>query len=281
MNTPPSYNTTAEAGIIGCLLWDGASCYHEARASGLKSDWFHDIRNVEIYRAVEALELSGTPATFHTVKNRMGPALEQSGGVSYLIELSRNSSPSPEMLPIFLEEARAALLRRKAASIASEASDLAGGDVDGEELLLSMSAKAVEAVDSVSQRESAHGTQLAARFTTDLEKRKELADSGRRSGIPTGFRDLDRMRTIHHRRATRHRQNGFRDLPRGGNLTYPIHSDPHHFVRNVHRVSNHPTLLRSHRCLIGRPEEGSVSGIGHAENHRLQRQAGEGPALRC
>ena len=159
----------------------------------MKADWFHDIRNVEIYRAVEALELSGTPATFHTVKNRMGTSLERSGGEAYLLELSRNSSPSPEMLPIFLEEARTALLRRKAASIASEASDLAGGSADGEELLLSMSAKAIEAVDSVSQRESAHGTQLAARFTSELEKRKELADSGRRSGIPTGFRDLDRM----------------------------------------------------------------------------------------
>lgn len=189
----PAHNLTAESGVIGCLLWEGESCYHEARAAGLKADWFYDLRNLAVYRAIEALELAGTPATFHTVKNKMGESLADAGGDAHLIALARDSAPSPAMLPIFLDECRDALLKRKAGAIAAESADLVAGDASGEETLLKMSARAIEAVDSVSQKESAHGIILASRFTADLEKRKELADSGKRSGIVTGIKELDSM----------------------------------------------------------------------------------------
>lgn len=192
MNTPP-HNIEAEAGIIGCLLADTGDGYQEAVAAGLKRDWFYDLRHALVFKAIEALELEGTPANLQTLRKRLEPTIEDAGGISYLIHLQSDATPSPAFLPIWMGQCRDSLLKRKAASIAAQAADQIGGSADGEGVLNAMAESCVAAIDSTTQKESEHGAALAGKLTNSLERRKTLADAGQRSGIPSGFRKLDEM----------------------------------------------------------------------------------------
>jgi replicative DNA helicase len=192
LNLPP-HNLEAEAGVLGCLLWDGADCYSEAVSMGLKAEWFHDLRHATVFKAVRELESSGTPATVHAVKHRLNGALQDVGGLDYLLALANDSTPSPAILPMHMEGCRSAFLNRKAAAIAAKAIELAHGTAEGEEVLSSMVKQGSEALDSVTLKESRQGKELSRCLTDNLEKKKTLADSGMRSGLPTGLNRLDEM----------------------------------------------------------------------------------------
>ena len=186
------HNLEGEQGVLGCLLWEGGDAFHDAVAAGLKAEWFYDLRNGAVFRAVSSLEAGGTPSSISTVRSRLGDGLEAAGGLAYLMQLA-DATSSPANLHFYLDQCRSALLRRKAGAIAAEAADMAGGDAEGEDVLRRMAERATEAMDSVTQRDSDHGNELASQFTDSLEKRKALVDSGQRSGLRTGLRRLDSM----------------------------------------------------------------------------------------
>ena len=192
MDAPP-FNTEAEAGVLGCLMAPEGDCYNDAIAAGLKRDWFYDLRHATVFRAIEEIEASGTPVSFQMVRQKLEPSLLEAGGVAYLLTLQNDSTPSPTFLPIWLEQCRDAVLKRKAVVIATRAIDLAHGTDDGESVLNSMADSSTAAVDATSQKDSAHGKILASRLVDALEIRRQLADSGQRSGICTGLPKLDEM----------------------------------------------------------------------------------------
>lgn len=193
MDQLPPHDSEAEAGVLGCLLWEGSDCYSEAVARGLKSEWFYDLRHVAVFKAVRELENAGQPATIQVVKNRLNGEIGAAGGFSYLLTLADASTASPALLPIHLENCRSAYLKRKAVAIAVRSTDEANGDADGADVLARMAAQSTEALDSVTLKESRQGKELSTCFTDNLEKKKTLADSGKRSGLPTGLRRLDEM----------------------------------------------------------------------------------------
>lgn len=189
----PIYDQEAEAGILGCFLWEGQTCYQDAIAVGLKPEWFYDLRNKCIFTAIAELEADGKQANVITVKRVLGADLDrEAGGFAYLAGL-QNETPAPSYLPIWAERCRDAMLRRKAAAIASEALDLAQGSEQGEKTLAGLVARANEVLDGAKLKDSAHGPVLANALIETLEKKKALADSGQRSGIVTGLYELDKM----------------------------------------------------------------------------------------
>lgn len=185
-----SFDVDAERGVLACLLAGEATAYQDAVAQGLKAEWFYDLRHAEVFRVVGELELAGTPASLISVHNHAREYLEDLGGLSYLSSLP-DCTPSVAMLPVWMDQCRSALLKRKAAAIASETADLAGGGEDGETLLRGLAGRATEALDSVTQADSEHGKLLSERLVDNLERKKALADAGKRSGIETGLHGFD------------------------------------------------------------------------------------------
>lgn len=189
----PIYDQEAEAGLLGCFLWEGETCYQDALAIGLKPEWFYDLRNRRIFAAIAELEADGKQANTITVKHALGADLDrEAGGFAHLANL-QNETPSPGYMATWAARCRDAMLRRKAAAIASEALDLAQGAETGEKTLAGLVARANEVLDGARVKDSSHGPQLSKALIDTLEKRKALADSGNRSGIVTGLYGLDKM----------------------------------------------------------------------------------------
>ena len=188
----PIYDQEAEAGLLACMMFEGSDAYHDAIADGMRSDWFYDIRNAAIFKAIQELELKGVPASVVTVKNQISYLIQDAGGLAYLASIPE-CSPSPSLASYFAGRCKDAALRRKAAAIASEGLDLAQGSKDGKSVLNQIVERCTSAIDDATVSESHTGGGLALAFTDSLERLKALADAGRRSGLPTGLRELDKM----------------------------------------------------------------------------------------
>lgn len=194
----PIFDTEAEAGLLGCFVWgnstlaDAETAFQDAIAVGMREDWFYDLRHKRIFKAIKELELSGATCDLIALKHALQFEMQAVGGLFYLASLPE-STHGPSSWGYFADRCRDAMLRRKAAAIASEAIELAEGGQSGESTLQGLAERATQALDAAALKQSDDGGVIATSLLDNLEERKALADAGKRSGIATGLIDLDRM----------------------------------------------------------------------------------------
>ena len=181
----------AEEGALSCLLSLEAGCYHDAIEAGINRSWFYEIRNEAVFDAIVLLETSGTPASVQSVRHQLGGQIEAIGGLARLLELA-DASPSA-LMPRWLELLRDANLRRTCRVLGEKLVSQSDVVEAGEQTLSDSINECSGALDGAMVRSSMSGSALSGAYVNELERRKTLADLGKRSGIATGLHRLDKM----------------------------------------------------------------------------------------
>ena len=192
----PPHSMEAEQGVLGCCLLE-AQKVDDALQYGAAPEWFYDLRHRQLFTAMVAMVEEGVGIDMITVAQRMkgSGTLDEVGGLAYLSELM-DKVPSVANLQWYLETLKDMFIRRRlAVAIANGASRVRNENFKAEEVLVEIEA----AIDGcrIGQAEAESiGAKAAASMVVDtLQERAELAKAkgGGVTGVPTGFRTLDRM----------------------------------------------------------------------------------------
>lgn len=110
----PPHSLEAEAGVLGCMLIDPASCLERARKVIESDTWFYDIRHHVLWRAMLALFDAGGHLDTLTLLQRLKDFgnLEDAGGAVYLATLP-DATPSPTHLDAYLQILKEKFLARR------------------------------------------------------------------------------------------------------------------------------------------------------------------------
>ncbi len=200
--TPPSirdlppHSLEAEQGVIGCCLIDSQKV-DEALQHGATPDWFYDLRHRQLFAAVVSMVEEGIGIDLITVSHRMKglDTLEAVGGLAYLSQLM-DAVPSAANLQWYLETLKDMFIRRRLSAALAEGS----GRVRNENFKASDILIEVEsAIDGCrignAEAESISAKVAASTVWDTVQERAALAKAkgGGVTGVPTGFRGLDRM----------------------------------------------------------------------------------------
>lgn len=191
--TLPPQAIEAEQSVLGGLLLDNVA--YERMAPALRAEDFYTTAHQTIYRAVTAMLDRGEPADVITVDaalERAGQS-EHCGGLAYLGELAANT-PSAASINAYARLVADAKARRDMITAGQRLIELArepGSDA------VARSDKAASIVLALGeQRGSKEPTPVSEVMATVLETlEKRIETSGSISGLPTGFRDLDKATT--------------------------------------------------------------------------------------
>ncbi len=190
INEPPQ-NIDAEASLLGAILIDGDAIVKIADA--LSAEDFYDPRHRRIYEAAFYLYEKRSPIDVLTLSDRLkaSGALEMIGGASYLTELT-NFVPTASHVEQYAEIVAQKSLRRRlvrAAKVITESS------LDETKDLKELIESAETSLFDVSQKHVKQNViGLEAILADSFDRLDELhKDKNKLRGVPTGYRDLDRI----------------------------------------------------------------------------------------
>lgn len=188
--TPP-HNIEAEQAVIGAVFLEPDS--FSVASEWLRPEDFYRTSHQEIFLVMYDLSEKGEPIDLVTVTNALlaKDVLEQSGGVSYLTDLASGvpTAANVEYYSKIVEEK--AILRR----LISTATNIVSSTFTQEEDVEGVLDEAEKSILEVANRKNASSFKEIRDVLLEVHKNIEELhkQQGDITGIPTGFRDLDRV----------------------------------------------------------------------------------------
>ena len=194
MHIAPPNSVDAERSVLGAVLQDAgvATLVFES----LMPDDFYTAEHREIFDAMRALHITGSPIDVMTVSNELARrgTLDGVGGTAYLLEAYRyvpTTANTRSYLQIVVEKSTL----RKLISASRRIEEQCYSQLDPLETILRNAERSI--FDIVMKRSGAESLQpLNAVLMQTFDKIEEMSRlKGRLAGVPTGLYDLDRMLT--------------------------------------------------------------------------------------
>lgn len=193
---PPS-SAEAERSVLGAMLQDGGAA--SIALETLAATDFYSSEHKEIFDAMRALQIAGSPIDLMTVGNELTRrgTLDGVGGAAYLLQAVR-FVPSTANTRTYIEIVREKATLRKLISAAQRISEQCYAQSDPLSEVLHNAERLI--FDIVMRRAGAETlVPLQKVLLTTFDKIEELSRlKGRLAGVPTGIYDLDRMLTNMH-----------------------------------------------------------------------------------
>lgn len=187
------HNREAEEAVVGAVMID-PEVYLELHEI-IQADDFYIHRNRWIWEAFTSLHEQRMPIDFLTVTRELDRLnqLTEIGGAAYLTSLL-NQVPSSMNAEAYARMVESSSIRRRMVTAANQIANLA---YDEKELVDQVMQQAEKAVFNVSERRLKHDVLPINKVLSDYYARVgELASHPDEiHGVPTGFKDLDRMLT--------------------------------------------------------------------------------------
>lgn len=187
----PPQNLDAEASLLGSILIEKDAIIKVADI--VHADDFYDDRHGLIFTAILDLYEARQPIDVVSLANKLSAAneLERIGGAAFVTELTSAVPTAAHVVHYASIVAHKATLRRLI-SAASEISNLGFDEQTGLEKLLD---KAEQTIFEVSQKNLKQNfIPISSVLAESFERLNELhSNTGKLRGVPTGFKDLDRM----------------------------------------------------------------------------------------
>lgn len=186
----PPHDIDAERSVLGALLIDSDAIVKIVEF--LRSAHFYRNVHVSIYESILNLYEKREPADLITVPDELKRmnALEKTGGVAYLTELV-NSVPTAANIEHYAKIIRDHAVRRSLIRAAAEISEIAHSNEEVEEML----DEAEQTLFTVSQDKVQQDfVPIGEVLEVTFERLDELSKTkGSIRGVPTGFKQMDRM----------------------------------------------------------------------------------------
>jgi replicative DNA helicase len=187
----PPQNLEAEASLIGSVLIEKDAIIKIADI--VTPEDFYDDRNGTIFAAILDLYEQRQPLDIVSLTNKLSEAheLERVGGATYITELTSAVPTAAHVVHYAGIVSHKATLRRLIAA----ASNIAQFGYDEQAPLEQLLDKAEQTIFEVSQKNLKQNfIPINSILSESFERLNELhANSGKLRGIPTGFRDLDKL----------------------------------------------------------------------------------------
>ena len=184
------HNIEAEQAVLGCNLIDNDIAVNVL--AKLKVEDFYTSAHQTIFEAMQNIYKKNNPIDFVTITDeleRQG-VMEAVGGIDYIATLT-NIVPSAANYEHYVDIVKRTATLRKLIRASEEIVKKAyeGGEKDD---VLNFAEKSV--FDIAQNEESSSLIQIATPVATVIERLDDIAkNKGQVSGIPTGFRDFDRL----------------------------------------------------------------------------------------
>ena len=191
MDRVPPHNTEAEASVLGAIFLEPQALITASEI--LIADDFYHIAHQKIFQTMLNLSDQGISIDFVTVTEELSAKkeLEDVGGLSYITELT-NAVPTAANISHYAKIVEEKAILRRLIRVASKIADDGYTREDEVEVLL---AEAEKKMLEVSNRKNAgdfkHVKDVLVQTFDNIEQLQ--ARDGDVTGIPTGFRDLDKM----------------------------------------------------------------------------------------
>jgi len=190
----PPQAVDLEEAVLGALMTD-RNCIHDV-ISMITPDVFYKEQHQFVFEAIKTLYDNNEPVDILTVTNKLRKLekLEAVGGPFYITELSdrvRSADNIQAHATIILEK----YIARELIRTATETIKLAYEDTTDVFNLLDQSDNQLSKVNEISLRGGSmiHIAQSTTKSIESLKKREELYKAGKRSGIDTGMKELNRL----------------------------------------------------------------------------------------
>ncbi len=184
------FSNEAEQSVLGAMFLD-RNCIPDV-ISRVKPDDFYIERHREFFEAMVELYNLGKPIDIVTIKEHLTlrGTLESIGGIDFVVEVA-NLVPSPDSVKYYADiVSDKAVLRRMIKLSDMVSGKCYRGDEDTSDLL-SFAQQGL--LDITQSRDSKGLVHLSKYLDASLEHIDELSkDDNSVTGIPTGFRDIDR-----------------------------------------------------------------------------------------
>jgi len=200
--TPPSirdlppHSFDAEQGVCGCCLIDPLKV-DECLQAGMAPEWFYDLRHRRLWEIMVKLMEDGCPIDMITVGEKANATgvLSDVGGLAYLSELM-DKVPSAANSAYYVGIVKDRFIRRRMLQAILDGQTKARNEqVDAEDALADLEVAVGECRIGSAKGESMGAKATMALVLDTLQERAALAKEKGNSvtGVPTGFRTLDRM----------------------------------------------------------------------------------------
>ena len=187
----PPQNTEAEASLLGAVLIDADAIVKIA--DSVAKDDFYDERHKRIFQAVQQLYEKHSPIDVLTLSDQLRGTgfLDMVGGPSYLTELT-NFVPTAAHVEQYAEIVAQKALRRR---LIKASQSIVGLGYDENKNLQELIEEAETSLFEVSQKHIKQDvTSLETILSESFDRLDELhKDKGKIRGVPTGFKDLDKI----------------------------------------------------------------------------------------
>lgn len=187
----PPQNTDAEASLLGAILIDSDALIKIA--DKVSAEDFYDERHRYIYEAILKLYDAHSPIDVLTLSNQLNSfgVLETVGGSSYLTELT-NFVPTASHVEQYAEIVAQKALRRRLIKAAQDIATLGFNETN--ELQTLIEDAEIRLFEVSQQHIKQDITSLETILSESFDRLDDLhRDKGKIRGIPTGFKDLDKM----------------------------------------------------------------------------------------
>ncbi len=190
----PPNNIDAERSVIGAILQDAAVAVSAFEA--LQPDDFYSPEHREIFDAMRALHIAGTPVDVMTLDNELARrgTLDGIGGTPYLLQAVR-FVPTTANARTYVQIVREKSTLRRLIAASQRIAEDCYRQMDSLQTILNGAERAI--FDIVMKRGGSDTLQpLNAVLSLTFDKIEEMSRlQGRIAGVPTGLYDLDRMLT--------------------------------------------------------------------------------------
>ncbi len=183
------FNAEAEQSVLGCILLDSNSL--ATVAGTIKPDDFYLTQNKIIYEAMLELWNMGEAVDVIMLTKKLGNQLEAVGGYSYLAQLGI-IVPTVQNIKAYIKIIKDKSMLRKLIGVASKISKL--GYESDDDISVVLDTAEQHMYDLLENREIDGFSHIRDVLAESFDKLEQLAiNKGQIAGVPTGFRDLDKI----------------------------------------------------------------------------------------
>ena len=184
------FSNEAEQSVLGAMFLD-RNCIPDV-ISRIRSTDFYIARHAELFSAMVELYNLGKPIDLVTLKEKLSlrGTLDKIGGLVFVVEVA-NLVPSIDSVTFYADIVKDKAVQRRLIQMASRISEQCyRGDEETDDILSSAQQSMIE----ITQDRASKGLVHVGRYLDDsLELLDKLSNKKETiTGIPTGFRDIDR-----------------------------------------------------------------------------------------
>lgn len=184
------FSNEAEQSVLGAMFLD-RNCIPDV-VSRVRAEDFYIERHSELYSAIVELYNLGKPIDLVTLKDKLSlrGTLDKIGGINFIVEVA-NLVPSIDSVTFYADIVKDKAIQRHLIRMANGISEQCyRGDEETDDILSS----AQQSIIEITQDRASKGLVHVGRYLDDsLELLDKLSNKNESiTGIPTGFRDIDR-----------------------------------------------------------------------------------------